>query len=325
MRHESKQNFTHYFIGSDEPRKGWSIMAKKNLKKVTVNKKNNTKGGIVMRKEQEIIERYAALARTDETLMDEDIHSMMANELAQIKKEETTMKTQREILEELVTRVIEAERPQDAGYIKRDDLREVMNQEFEMGFNNRTTREHMVEVLMAMYKDQLRVDDEVAYGNVETEGVSVGDLEITKDNAPAQDTIKETPVANHNEARAKTDMLLGLLKKYAAYNESHNYGYTISSFMLQAVILEAGTGLKKFKGHKITEDELVLVKKVYKWLVAKEFIKPVVYSVKEDPNVRVYMPEYTGRTDSEKTKLVPYNQSAGYTANKVTSFVVTLR
>lgn len=134
----------------------------------------------------------------------------------------------------------------------------------------------------------------------------------------------EKPVDN-TDARAKTDKLLGLLKQYALYNESKGYGYTISSFMLQACILDAGAGVKKFKDHKITKAEAKMTSDVYKWLKDKGYIKPVVYSVKEDANVRIYMPEYNGRTESDKTKLIPYAKSAGYTAHQVTSFVVTLR
>lgn len=147
--------------------------------------------------------------------------------------------------------------------------------------------------------------------------------DVLKDNSEEINHAKINTV--NNDAKAKTDKLLGLLKEKAAYNEKNNYGYTISSFMLQAVILEAGTGLTKFKGHKMTEEDLVITKRVYKWLMDMKYIKPVVYSVKEDANVRVYMPEYNGRTTSDKTKLIPYAKSNGYTAHQVTSFMVTLR
>lgn len=135
--------------------------------------------------------------------------------------------------------------------------------------------------------------------------------------------IKTEPV-NNNDAKSKTDKLFALLKKRASDNEKNGYGYTISSWMLQAVILEAGTGLLKFKGHEITEEESKLTHDIYTWLKNKGFIKPVIYSVKEDENVRVYMPEYTGRTESTKTKLIPFAKSAGYTAKQCTSFLVTV-
>lgn len=244
------------------------------------------------------------------------------NATTNIKEESIMMKR----LEELVAQVTENKRIQDTGYIKKDALKAILNKEFGLTFNKKSTRDEMVTTLMAMYKDSIRVADEIAYGNVQAdESVSVGDLEITRDNAPVVNEVKVTPVDNRNAALAKTDVLLGLLKKYAAYNESRDYGYTISSVMLQAIILEAGTGLKKFKGHKMTEDDLALIRKVYNWLIKKEFIKPVMWSVKEDPNVRVYMSDYTGRTVSDKTKLIPWIHSVGYTADKITSFIVTLR
>lgn len=154
-----------------------------------------------------------------------------------------------------------------------------------------------------------------------TATVSVGDLDITRDNAPDQSVTE--PVDNRN-AKAKTDRLFALLKSYAAQNEKNGYGYTISSYMLQACILDAGAGVKKFKGHKVTEEESKMTHTVYKWLKDNGFIKPVVYSVVEDPNVRVFTPDYTGRTDT-KTKLVPFAKSAGYTAKQVTSFMVTVK
>lgn len=79
-------------------------------------------------------------------------------------QEGTTMATI--TLEELVKQVTDNQKTSDAGYIKKDDLKEIMNKQFDMNFNNRTTRDHMVEVLMAMYKDSLRIADEVSYGNI---------------------------------------------------------------------------------------------------------------------------------------------------------------
>ncbi len=58
----------------------------------TINNANNNKGEIIMTKEQEILEKYARLTETDDTLMPEDINDMMAKELNEL-KEEITMKT----------------------------------------------------------------------------------------------------------------------------------------------------------------------------------------------------------------------------------------
>ena len=132
-------------------------------------------------------------------------------------------------------------------------------------------------------------------------------------------TQHETP---NTDTKAKTDKLFALIKASAESNKKKGYGYTISSFMLQACILEAGAGIKKFKGHTVTKEEAEMTKRIYKYLLSKGFIKPVVYSVKEDANVRIYMPEYTGKTESAKTKLIPYNKSGSYTAKQITSFAV---
>lgn len=136
-------------------------------------------------------------------------------------------------------------------------------------------------------------------------------------NAPQQEVPK-------TDARAKTDKLFALIKACAVDNNKKGYGFTISSFMLQACILNAGAGVEKFKGHTVTEEEAQMTKTVYQWLLKNNYVKPIVYSVAEDEKVRVYMDGYTGRTDSAKTKMIPYSQSKGYTAKKVTSFLVTL-
>lgn len=185
----------------------------------------------------------------------------------------------------------------------------------------RTKREVFKKILFKAAHPDIFKDEEVK--TEPTPFIPIGDLEITRDNAP-QETIAVVQ-ADKNDALSKTDKLFGLLKKYAADNEKKGYGYTISSWMLQAAILEAGTGLTKFKGHKITEDEFKLTQNIYNWLKTHEYIKPVIYSVKEDDKVRVYMPEYTGRTESTKTKLIPFNKSAGYTAKQCTSFLVTVK
>lgn len=135
----------------------------------------------------------------------------------------------------------------------------------------------------------------------------------------------EKMVQDNNDAKAKTDKLFALIKACAADNEKKGFGYTISSFMLQACILNAGAGVSKLKGHTVTAEENKMTQEIYSWLKKKEFIKPLVYSVMEDEKVRVYTPEYTGNTNTKTVKMIPMNQSAGYTAKKVTSFLVCVK
>lgn len=149
-------------------------------------------------------------------------------------------------------------------------------------------------------------------------------VQPTTSQAPVVTPVTPVSAKASNEAKAKTDKLFALIKEKAADNDKKGFGYTISSFILQAVILEAGTGLKKLKGHTVTAEEEKLTWDIYKWLKSKDFIKPVVYSVKEDEKVRIFMPEYPGKTENTTVKMIPYNKSAGYTAKKATSFLVTI-
>lgn len=227
-------------------------------------------------------------------------------------KEETTMKnmSKAERIQDVARRIEQFTKTSDEGYVTKEEMAELI---FDcMGGAKPNTKKYK--------RDQLIETVMIMAGKYNPDkSVPVGDLEITRDNAP------EETVAPANDARAKTDKLFALLKKYATANEKNGYGYTISSFMLQAAILEAGTGLLKFKGHKITDEEAKLTKNIYAWLKNHGYIKPVIYSVKEDENVRVYMPEYTGRTTSDKTKLIDFAHSAKYTAKQCTSFLVTVR
>lgn len=221
-------------------------------------------------------------------------------------KEENVM-TKKERIQDVARRIEQFTKTSDEGYVTKEEMAELIFDCMGEAKPNikKYKRAQLIEAVM------------IIAGNKPQDSVSVED-ENTHDDTPAQED-------NLNDAKAKTDALLGLLKNYAAYNENKGYGYTISSFMLQACILEAGAGVKKFKGHTITPEESKMTHDVYHWLKDKGFILPVVYSVVEDPNVRVYLDGYKGRTDSTKTKMIPYNKSNGYTAKQVTSFVVTLR
>lgn len=136
--------------------------------------------------------------------------------------------------------------------------------------------------------------------------------------------VKEVAQVN-NDPRAKTDKLFALIKACADSNNKKGFGYTISSFMLQACILNAGAGISKLKGHTVTAEENKMTQDIYSWLKKKGFIKPLVYSVVEDENIRVYTPEYSGNTNTKTVKMIPWAQSKGYTAKKVTSFLVCIK
>lgn len=150
--------------------------------------------------------------------------------------------------------------------------------------------------------------------------VPVGDLEITRDNADAPAEAKKVL-----SAKEKTVLLLQYIKEIATTNQKNGFGYSISGYMLQAMILKADTGLEKMKGHVVTDEEHATCMKIYKWLKDKGYIKAAVYSVVEDDKVRVYIPGvYNGNLDTKHVRMVPYNQSGNYTAKQITSYTVLL-
>ena len=53
----------------------------------------------------------------------------------------------------------------EQGIIETDNLRTILNDEFNMGFDVTATREEMENAFVAMYKDAIRMADEVAYEN----------------------------------------------------------------------------------------------------------------------------------------------------------------
>lgn len=229
------------------------------------------------------------------------------NNTTSIIKEETIM-TKKERIQDVARRIAQFTKTSDEGYVTKEEMAELI---FDcMGGAKPSTKKYkraqLIETIMIM-----------AGKDKESISVPVGDLEITRDNASAQED-------NHNDAKAKTDKLFALIKACAADNYKKGYGYTISSFMLQACILNAGAGIPKLKGHTVTDEENKMTQEVYSWLKKKGYIKPIVYSVQEDEKIRIYTPEYTGRTDAKHATMIPYAQSKGYTAKKVTSFLVTL-
>ena len=88
-------------------------------------------------------------------------NTTVTNNSATVVKEETTMKTREFTLEELVQVLNNNQKVQDAEYIKKDDLRVILNEQFELEFNNRTTRTEMIDTVMSMYKDSLEEEAEV--------------------------------------------------------------------------------------------------------------------------------------------------------------------
>lgn len=258
------------------------------------------------------------LTQKEESTMKNNTNTTATNNSATTLKEEIIM------MEELVKRITENRKVQDKDYIDRATLKTIMNEQFGFNFNNRSTRTEMVEVLMAMYKDSLDIADEIAYGNIDTEdSVSVGDLEITHDNAPESIESDPTPVVENpvpvSDAKAKTIEVLKLIKDAAVTNHNKGFGTTVSAYMLCAYILQAGYGIKKLKGHEaeITDEQKDTVKRVRQWLIDKGYIKACVYKTN---GKSVYTDDYDG---NHAASMIHYSKSQGLTCVGVSSYKIT--
>ena len=165
-------------------------------------------------------------------------------------KEKETMITETTVQEEmtmeaLIKRLTENKKVQDKGYIKKDDLRIILNEQFGFNFNNKSTRTEMVEALMNKYKDSLKIVDDNE-NITEDNSVSVGDF--CRDNAP--ESIEEPPMFVLD-----TEMAAKILERVicqADTNKAHNF---ISNWMLTSAISEVlfGTPLKEKKNGNVIE------------------------------------------------------------------------
>jgi hypothetical protein len=254
-----------------------------------------------------------------------------------INKEESVMMKR---LEELVAQLRDNQKVQDAGYIKKDDLKDILNNEFKMGFNKKATREEMVTAVMAMYKDSIRIADEVAYGNEtpasdigdglslatprmsamiakatgvkavpekvtvkpssfdeprgvvvlnnglkdeKVAGVPVGDLDITHDNAPANDVAAEAPKNNQNEIIRSIIATCCNVQWNNKKQVAKNY---ISDFMLEScinmalhhkwskVLMVKTDGTKDYVDSTFTESQKAATQEMKKHLLAGPYFIP---------------------------------------------------
>ena len=158
--------------------------------------------------------------------------------------------------------------------------------------------------------------------NDSTNSITVGDLDITHDNAP--ESIEEpVPVAENpvpvSDAKAKTVEVLKLIKEAAVTNHSKGFGTTVSAYMLCAYILQAGYGIKRLKGHEseITDEQKDTVKRVRQWLIDKGYIKACVYKTN---GKSVYTDDYDG---NHAASMVHHSKSLGLTCVGVSSYKVT--
>lgn len=199
----------------------------------------------------------------------------------------------------------------DEGYLDKKALRKAL-EPFEFGFNNRTTRKEMVQRLAAFIKEQQDINDEIAYGNITVE---------QPQQQPAQQPQQKT------EAQQKTDAFIKKLQEAAVANEKKGYGYTVSSFMLQAIVLNVHNGLEKLQGHTITAEEAEKVEKVHEWCIKKGIISQVLYSINEKSFIRAYTDKYDGKKESKDFWYITKEEAekAGYTIKECTSYKVHVK
>lgn len=210
---------------------------------------------LMMMTEKEIREAYKTFK--EESTMKNNTNTTATNNSATAVKEEITM-------EALVKRVTENKKVQDKDYIKKDNLRIILNEQFGFNFNNTSTRTEMVEVLMNKYKDSLKI---VVDNNIEDNSVSVGDF--CRDNSP--ESIEEPPVfALDSNIAGK---ILEKVIHQADTNKAHNF---ISNWMLTSAISEVlfGTPLKEKRNGEVIEHWKGFSKEQNKVLayIHKEFV-----------------------------------------------------
>lgn len=213
----------------------------KNITKKLINA-GYSEDKIMMMTEKQIREAFKTLK--EESIMKNNTNNTATNNSTTTLKEESIMRTF--TLEELVQVLKDNQKVQDTEYIKKDDLKVILNEQFGFSFNNKATRTEMVDTVMAMYKDSLKVADEIAYGNVtEDNSVAVGDLDITHDNAP--EPVNESPATVVFDDGLALKILERVIRQ-ADTNKAHNF---ISDWMLTSIISELVLGYPlKDKGHE---------------------------------------------------------------------------
>lgn len=220
-----------------------------------------------------------------------------------IKEKEVEVMTTEERVMDTWNRVQTIKKISEEGYVTRDELRQLLDDCTGNRPGNKVTRKTMVESLETIVKlfnedniDIYNNDNEGIYNIEETpiiddNSISVGDLDITRDNAPDPEDITPAP---ESDARRKTNLLFKLIRDNVTSNITKGYGTTISAYMLCAHILEAGHGIKKLKGHEseVTKEQRESIIFARKWLIENGYIKTVVF--KDERGFVFYTPEYNG-------------------------------
>lgn len=250
--------------------------------------------------------------------IEKDLSIVSSNFTTSIVKEEITM---RELVNNTINRITTATKVQDAEYVTRDELADIMEQLTGVRPGKKVTRKQMVQDLYVLEDDLQQMENANGSDCDSDTVVAVGDF--CNDHAPESIESDLTSVVENpapvSDAKAKTVEVLKLIKEAAVTNHDKGFGTTVSVYMLCAYILQAGYGIKKLKGHEteITDEQKDTVKKVRQWLIDKGYIKACVYKTN---GKSVYTDDYDGNyADS----MIHHSKSLGLTCVGVSSYKVT--
>ena len=220
--------------------------------------------------------------------IEKDLSIVSNNSTTSVEKEETTMRTTQELLND----ALNISKIQDENYVTNAMLREEYKKLTGNVIGSKKTRP----VIIKAIQDELHVAEEASTPEPET---------------------KEPDKTAPDDAKVLTYRLMHMIGDHALTNRKKGFGTTISAKMLCAFIVEVAssndpepidrlyvpTGKKDKYGKditminpKITEEHKNKCKDVRNWLLNYGYIKPVTF--KDEKGFTFYTPEYDGNRKS---------------------------
>ena len=197
--------------------------------------------------------------------IEKDLSIVSNNSTTSVEKEETTMRTTQELLND----ALNISKIQDENYVTNAMLREEYKKLTGNVIGSKKTRP----VIIKAIQDELSVVEEASTPEPET---------------------KEPAKTAPDDAKVLTYRLMHKIGDHALSNRKKGFGTTVSAWMLCAYILEVKYDIKKLKGHEheITDEMKITVKNVRKWLIDNHYIETVTF--KDEKGFVFYTPEYDG-------------------------------
>ena len=197
--------------------------------------------------------------------IEKDLSIVSNNSTTSVEKEETTMRTTQELLND----ALNISKIQDENYVTNAMLREEYKKLTGNVIGSKKTRP----VIIKAIQDELHVVKEASTPEPET---------------------KEPAKTAPDDAKVLTYRLMHKIGDHALSNREKGFGTTVSAWMLCAYILEVKYDIKKLKGHEheITDEMKTTVKNVRKWLIDNHYIETVTF--KDEKGFVFYTPEYDG-------------------------------